>query len=188
MNKLVGEKMKKSIFCFYGILLLLSDFVFASYIPEVERAVPRDSKVNVAIYIPSLLLGVISGDVNFKLSEKITLGPQVSYFSYAKHRGYDLGLSMNYALSGEVFHDRVWLVNPYVAYSYNDLSFDRDENGQVKKGGILAGANLVYQWMWNSGVNLRAGVGAYYSSRKPLLDIGKSHVGGMALFSIGYSF
>jgi hypothetical protein len=180
--------MKKSIFFICSVLLLMSSLVFASYVPEVGRTVPRDSKVNVSVYIPSLLLGVISGDINFKLSDKITLGPQGSYYSYGKHRGYDIGLSMNYALSGDIFGDRVWLLNPYAAYSYSDLSFDVNENGKVKNGGVVTGANLVYQWMWDCGINFRAGVGAYYSSRKPLLDIGKSHIGGTLLFSIGYAF
>lgn len=182
--------MKKELLLLCGVLSFgfVSNQSFASYAPQVERSVPRDSKVNVSIYIPSLLVGVISGDVNFKLSDKITLGPQGSYYSYGDHRGYDIGLSMNYALSGKVFDDRIWLVNPYVSYSYTDLSFDVSEDGKVKKGGVIAGANLVYQWMWNSGVNLRAGVGAYYSSRKPLIHFGDSHFGGMFLFSIGYAF
>ena len=179
----------KNISFICGSLLLMPGLVFASYTPEVERTIPKDPKVNISVYIPSLLVGILSGDINFKLTDKVTLGPQLQYFSYGEHTGgYDVGLSMNYALSGKVFDDRIWLFNPYVAYSYNDLSFDEYEDGKVKKAGIVTGANLVYQWMWNSGVNLRAGVGAYYSSRKPLLDIGGSHIGGMVLFSIGYAF
>lgn len=181
---------KKNIFisCCLLLVLVLPIISFASYVPEVERVVPRDSKVNVQVYIPSLLVGVISGDVNFKLAEKVTLGPQASYYSYGKHRGYDVGLSMNYSLSGDVFNDRIWLINPYVAYTYSDLSYDSFDDEKAKKGGVITGANLVYQWMWNSGINMRAGVGAYYSSKKPLLHIGESHIGGMLLFSIGYAF
>ncbi len=180
--------MKKNIFIACCFLLFLSQVTFASYAIEVDRKVPRDSKVNVQIYVPSLLLGVVSGDINFKLSERVTLGPQASYYSYGGYKGYDVGLSMNYSLSGDVFNDRTWLLNPYVSYTYSDLSYDVLENKKIKKGGIITGANLVYQWMWDCGVNVHLGVGAYYSSKKPLLHIGETHIGGMCLLSIGYAF
>lgn len=171
-----------------SILLLLPSFAFAGYDLEVERSVPRDSKVNVQIYVPSLIVGMISGDINVKLNEKFTLGPQATYFAYGDHRGYELGLTANYALAGDVFDDRTWLVNPYVLYSHSDLSFDGAKDGKVKKGGVVGGLNLVYQWMWNSGVNMRAGIGAYYSTKKILLGIGNSNIGGTLMFSIGYAF
>ncbi|MBU0744321.1 MAG: hypothetical protein KKE11_03000, partial [Gammaproteobacteria bacterium] len=149
--------MKIRIFILCCFLWFLPTFVFASYVPEVDRIVPRDSKVNVQIYIPSLLLGAFSGDVNFKLNDKVTIGPQWSYYSFGEHRGHQLGLTMNYALSDDVFADRVWLLNPYILYIHLDSNFDDTLDKKVKKSGINSGANLVYQWMWNSGVNMRAG-------------------------------
>lgn len=179
--------MKKVISFLLGNLLLLSSAVFANYDTDylAEDTRSCDPKLNVQVYIPSLLFGVFSGDVSVKVSDKLSLGPQMSSFSYGKYKGYSAGLTANYALSGnDVFGDRIWLLNPHIGYAYDNVF----NSNSAKKGAITCGANLVYQWMWESGINTRVGVGINYSSSKPWNSISDSHFGGTALFSLGYAF
>ena len=179
--------MKQNICIWLSGILLTGAACAQTDLPDdfTTKLPASEPKINVQIYIPSLLFGVVSGDVNVKVTDKFSLGPQFNSFSYGRYRGYSAGLTANYALGNhQVFDDRIWLLNPHIGYSYDNV-FDNDAN---KKSAINGGVNLVYQWLWDSGINTKLGVGINCSSNKPWNSISDTHVGAVALFSLGYAF
>ncbi len=168
------------------ILTSASGTALASYTPEINRSFAGENnfKYNVSVLIPQLIVGQAAANFNIKVSDKISVGPSAKYYAYGKYKGYELGADMKIGLGGGVFNDRVWLFNPYAEFVHSDI-----ENSLVKKeNGVQVGANLLYQWMWDSGVNMQAGVGVLYASQTPLIAIGNSHIAATATYTIGYAF
>ena len=151
-----------------------------------------EKQFNVRMFIPGLFIGYLSGAADFKISPAITVGPIGKFFAYGKYTGFAVGAQMNYALNKQkdVFANG-WLFNPFIEYYQSDFDGEKDEaNDYLTTSSAVIGAYLVHQWMWDSGVNVRFGVGMSYSTTKLPLSI---HIAGLNLgpnleLSMGYAF
>lgn len=146
----------------------------------------EEKNVNVDWNIPLSLLGYFSGSVNFKVTPHMTIGPIAGIEAWSSNNTsnsnniWSLGGQVYYALGGEdVMGDHIWLLNPYVEYMHvNDV------------GGASGGLLFMYQWAWNTGMNMQLGVGPAYT-RYTATD-GEEHSGGVFTpafaFNLGFDF
>lgn len=147
-----------------------------------SKALLQNKKMNLRFYIPGLFIGWTGATLDLKVNSALTVGPTLKYFTYGGSTGFEAGVMMNYALNGEVFSSG-WLVSPYAEYYQSNYN-NRKENAS----GVL-GANLMYQWMWDNGINLQLGGGLVYSTLKQPLGIGGSeNIHPNFDFTLGYSF
>ena len=147
-----------------------------------RKALLHEKTVNLRVYVPGLFIGWTGGAIDFKVNPALTLGPTLKYFTYGSSNGYEVGATMNYALNGEVSSSG-WLVNPYAEYYQSNYNHRKENSSGV------FGANLMYQWMWDNGLNLQLGGGLVYTTLKQPLGIGNSeNIHPNFDFTLGYSF
>lgn len=134
----------------------------ASETPSMETEIKSDKSVNVRINPLGLLLGVLSGDVDFSISRKFTVGPSLSYYSASllgtKLTGFGIGARGNYYLSGDAMTDS-FILGPNVGMSLFSISSGTASASTV---GFYMGGIAGYQWVWQSGFNINLGLGANY--------------------------
>jgi len=161
------------------------------YLSQSMSYSPSSSKVvNVRIFVPGLFIGRIGGAIDFKLNNSWSIGPLVRYWTYSwsfwgvsgNYAGLNAGVTMNYALNHNLDNSG-WLVNPYLEYVR-----DNYDDGEDKESGIETGVNFMYQWMWDIGVNIQAGVGAEYSSLDRPFSLGGSKFHPNFEITLGYAF
>jgi hypothetical protein len=147
-----------------------------------HKALIQEKKINLRFYIPGLFIGWTGGALDIKLNPALTLGPTLKYFTYGSYTGFETGLTLNYALNGEVFSSG-WLINPYAEYYQSNYNHRKEQSSSV------LGTNLMYQWMWDNGLNLQLGGGLVYSTLKQPLGIGgNENIHPNLNFTVGYSF
>lgn len=180
--------MKKLAFGLALLSLLAGTSVYAKSetaktLDALNEKARLDSKtLNVRMNIPGLFIGWTGGTVDFKLSPELTLGPIGKYFVYGSNTGFAAGLSMSYALNGQVFSSG-WLVNPYAEY------YQSNYNHRKENASAVIGTNLMYQWIWSNGINLQVGGGLVYSTLKLPMGVGgNDNIHPNADFTIGYAF
>lgn len=130
-----------------------------------QNEVIPDRTINFRVDPLGLLLGTVTGNVDFAITKHITVGPTASYFSASmlgtSLSGFGIGARANIYLSGDAISSG-WLVGPSVGYS----SFGVSAPGlSGSTGGFYVGAVAGYQWVWKNGLNLDVGLGANYYSQ-----------------------
>jgi hypothetical protein len=127
-------------------------------------AAATDRNVNVRVSPLSLAAGLVSSDVDLAVGKKMTVGPTFSMLKastlFTELSGFNIGARVNLNLSGDAMTDS-WLLGPSVAYTSVKVS----ALGESASAGKLAvGALVAYQWVWNSGINVNAGLGGSWYS------------------------
>jgi len=150
---------------------------------------PIGKSVNLRLYVPELFEGYLGGVWDIAISNIMSFGPIVRLFVFGKYSGYAFGLNVNYSLSGDLFSDG-WVLNPYVEYARTNYEQPFDASGvRKKKGTGVVGANMLYEWIWNSGFNVMVGLGLEYArERIPVTSMGKSDFHPTFEFTLGYAF
>jgi len=138
-------------------------------------------KYNLRLSVPGLWVGWTGVALDYKISPAITIGPTGKYFAYGASSGFEAGIQMNYALNGDVL-SRGWLVNTYVQYYQSNYNHKRQNSSSV------VGANLNYQWIWDSGFNLQLGTGLTYTTIKLPVSVSNENIHPNFDFTVGYSF
>lgn len=131
-------------------------------VPQTTEAVPLQHTINVRVNPLGLLIGALSGDVDFAVTKKFTIGPSISYYSATifdtSLTGYGLGARANVYLTGDAMTDS-WILGPGLGLSINSVSSGESKASSV---GFYVGSILGYQWVWTSGLNINLGLGANY--------------------------
>ena len=129
------------------------------------RATEPGKSINVRVNPLGLLLGAISADVDFKISDKFTIGPTMSYYSASilgtKLSGFGIGARGNYYLTGDAMTDS-FILGPQLGMSLFSVS---SGNSKASSTGFYVGAIGGYQWVWQNGFNVNLGLGANYYSQ-----------------------
>ncbi len=150
---------------------------------------PMSKSVNIRVYLPDLFAGYLGGVWDIALSPVMTFGPIVKVFAFGKYSGYAFGLNVNYSLSGDLFQNG-WIINPYAEYAKTNYHQPFNSSGEREKvdTGIF-GTNIMYEWIWKSGLNIMAGVGLEYSNEDvPITMNSDSDVHPSFEVTIGYAF
>ncbi len=159
------------------------------------KPVAQMKRAFINVHIPSLFIGALSGTFDYALNRTWAVGLRGMYFAFggkaALAKAYAFGAEAQYALSHDLGTDG-WLVNPYISYMH--LSATSNLNGQGVSQPVgatsayMIGSNLNYQWMWNSGINVRLGLGVFWLSKKTDFGIGNSNIHPDLNFTLGYAF
>lgn len=127
----------------------------------VSFAITSHAEVNVRTSPLHLLVGIVTADVDFKISDKWSLGPTAAYSS-ADREGFEtvvyaIGLKGNYFFEGTF--NQGWYLSPGIQYVSakvtDDSSFGEIEGNASGLGVALFGG---YFWMWNN-FNIQLGAG-----------------------------
>ena len=147
---------------------------------------------NVRVNPLGLLIGLFNADIDFKVTDTVTVGPQLSYLNWSlgstSVKAYGIGARANFYLSGPVFTDG-WYAAPAVAMAFASAknSTDSASYSAVNVSGLFG-----YQWVWASGFNINLGFGASYSARPSSVDgidiSGLSAVTPAIEFTLGKTF
>jgi len=169
--------------------LLCPLLVFAKsnpYLSEGMSSTPTPHRMaNVKLFVPGIFIGRIGGALEFRLNKSWSIGPTLRYWAAGDFEGLNAGVSASYALNRDLDKNG-WLVNPYMEYVRDNYNSDGDDG--EKETGIETGANLMYQWMWDTGVNIQAGIGIEYSSLERPLSLGDSDFHPNFEITLGYAF
>lgn len=118
-----------------------------------------DFNSNIYVSPLGILFGSINAAYEFRLSDKISLGPMAAFTTRSSGgqsaTGFGLGANMTVYLN-ETFKDS-WFVAPYLLFAYAS-------NSGSSATGISIGTDVGYWWYWANGINLSFGLGAQYIS------------------------
>lgn len=133
---------------------------------QVETQLSQPTKgINVRVNPLGLLLGAISADVDFKIGDKFTIGPSMSYYSASifntKLTGAGIGARGNYYVTGDAMTDS-FILGPQLGMSLFSVS---SGTSKATATGFYVGAIGGYQWVWENGFNVNLGLGANYYSQ-----------------------
>ena len=150
---------------------------------------PTTKSVNLRVFIPQLFVGYFGGVWDIGLSPTLSLGPIVRVFVVGDDEGYDVGLNVNYSLSGNLFKSG-FILNPYVGYYHGNYDQPVNVYGvRPKEGTVVVGIQLMYQWMFDNGFNIMAGLGGEYACEKiPVTMIGNDNFHAHYEVTLGYAF
>lgn len=146
----------------------------------------KDRSTNISINPLGFAFGAFNTNVDFKMSDRFTLGPSVAFTSVtsgvSKATGYGIGANANFYLSNDAFNDS-WIVSVGAEYAYIGID-------NLSASGLGFGATIGYGWFWDSGFNIGLGAGLQYVSldytKIGFIDI--SAVLPRLSFSLGYAF
>ncbi len=159
-----------------------------SPVTDTEETEGDLSGDNVNIYISPLgfVFGVANLAAEFKLAERLSLGPTVSYSKRtsgtSSATAWSFGATMTLYLSDPAMNDS-WFISPFFQYAIAS-------NGNLSASGIATGLDLGYWWFFDSGINIALGAGIQYYS----IDFSSIGIGAISSllpslkFSIGYAF
>jgi len=122
----------------------------------------HDRGMNVRVNPLGLLVGTLSGDFDIKVSDRITIGPSLSYFSasmlFTKLTGFGIGARANIYLTGDAMTSS-WILGPGIGFSAFsvDTGFEKGSSS-----GLYLGTVVGYQWVFGNGLNINLGAGANY--------------------------
>lgn len=169
--------------------------------------------MNVRVNPLAMLIGVVNADIDFGITDGITLGPSLSMLSAksgvsgtgittseTKISAYSIGARANFYFSGVSFTDG-WYFGPSASYlPVSVTETEGTDSYSASMGAFSVSALLGYQWMWET-FNINLGLGAgYYSTSSSVTattSSGKSTTvavpsfSGVAPsleFSLGYAF
>lgn len=170
--------------------------VEATTIEASAEAVP-DRSINVRVNPLGLLVGSLSADVDFAISDKFTIGPTLSYYSATLFTttlsGFGIGARGNWYLSGNAMTDS-WILGPQLGMSLFSISSGASKASST---GFYFGGIGGYQWVWKSGFNINLGLGANYytqagsaqaSDGTTLTVPGFSGIGPTGELTVGWAF
>lgn len=181
--------MKKILIILALSFALISSASFAGS-AEVKKAdlEPHDKWVNLRVFMPGLFVGYVGGVWDIAVSKSITVGPILHVFLYGKYDGYDFGLNMNYAFSGDIFKNG-FILNPYIEYFNANYRQPLNQFGvRPRSDTVLTGLNLLYQFIWDNGFNIMLGLGVQYADQKIPNMIGGGNFHGHYEVTFGYAF
>lgn len=175
------------------LLLIFSLYINTSYSQEnteekKEVATPqKDEKekidwssakmYNVRVSPLGLLLGQISGTLDFKVRSDLTVGPSLSLFSLTvgstSVSSFSFGGEAVYAPNGDIGKDG-WIASAHASYG----SFSMEEtyssvNYEASVGILSIGGLYGYQWMWES-FNIQTGAGLSFYSADGTIELESS--------------
>lgn len=154
--------------------------------PTYPSSDPSDQLYNIRINPLGLLLGEIGADIDFGISESVTLGPSVSYLkaSATDDSGNSVtataaafGLRANFYLSNKRFHDG-WYLAPsayYIPLTVSDTISGSSYSATLHM--LEVEALCGYQWVWKNGFNMTLGAGVGYYSASSSVTITNSSGG-----------
>ncbi|MCB0405150.1 MAG: DUF3575 domain-containing protein [Bdellovibrionales bacterium] len=153
--------MKRSnLYFVLGVVVMLG--VARGYAMESEGGGAKG--VNIRVNPLGLVLGSLSGDVDFRVSDKVTLGPSIGYlaanFLFAELTGVGIGVRANYYLTGDAMNTG-WYVGPSAGLSIVSV---RALGSQGSQAGMYIGSVIGRQWVWENGLNVNLALGASWYS------------------------
>lgn len=179
---------------FIYLLLFVTSFSSAAFAGSAkykihDMPVSHDMSVNLRVFVPPVFVGYFGGVWDIAISKNVSFGPILHVFIGGKYDGYDVGLNMNYALSGNLFKNG-FILNPYLGYYNGNYKQPLDKfSSRPKVDTAFAGLNLLYQFIWKNGFNIMLGMGLEYASEEiPVNQIGNGDFHGRYELTIGYAF
>lgn len=158
----------------YGVLCaaLLAAGSVRAEVGKNESPLPMDLKTGNLRVAPAVLFGNGSLSYDMAVSEKMTVGPTLGRRSASLKvfdvgtdlTSYTVGVTARYHLSGPRFMDG-WVMSGNLSYLPSSMSYStgfKEYSGSLS--GIGVSADIGYQWMWKSGLNLSLGAGLAFSS------------------------
>lgn len=186
---------------------LIAVSVFLSMLMAVPSFAAGDKSVNVWVNPLGLIIGWMSGGVDFKISDSLTIGPQGAYFSASssttvlsvtqefKTKYTAIGAQARYYFSGNAISDG-WMLTPF--FQYVPLSYSITMAGVTQSTTATAlqfGSLIGYNWVWDGGFNMALGLGGAYGTGSKTVTVGGTTQNGSASglgasfeFAIGYAF
>ena len=129
---------------------------------ETPLKLETTSRPSVKLSIEGLdmIFGYIGGSAEFAVSQNITVGPYISYYSLSSsnetqrsnYTTLSLGAISTIALGHSNFSSG-WITQPFI------FRTTRNASGASFFDTLAWGANFGYTWFWESGVNLTTGLG-----------------------------
>jgi hypothetical protein len=125
------------------------------------------NSVNVRINPLAALFGMLNAEIDFKMSDSLTVGPSLSYWSISlgdvSFSAYSLGVRANYYFGGGALDTDGWYLGPYAAFASMTVEEDLlGDNFSASASGFGLGAMIGHQWMWETfNINLGLGFGYY---------------------------
>lgn len=146
---------------------------------------------NVRFSIPQAVVGILGASLTYRLSDEFAVGPvfKTLYWTKSLSGGF-YGAEAAYALSGHLFMPG-WQINPFIHYWHYKDTDDQNPGDSIKKGYMVAGSKLTYQWIMTSGFNIQAGLGALVTQYKMPIGSNAWAQDGLVLFpalTIGWAF
>lgn len=164
---------------------------------HMTEEVAQTKFLNVRVNPLGLALGSLSGEADFRIGDKFTIGPSLSHFSanffFTELTGWGIGARSNYYVTGSVFQDS-WIVGTSVGLSTTKVRFGTEEASNI--GGFV-NALIGYQFVFKSGLNLQLALGgSWYSQDSEMtteqgtvIDVPFYHgIKPAAEFTVGYLF
>ena len=141
-----------------------------------EETTPKKEKIdwssaklyNIRVSPLGLLLGQISGTLDFKLRSDLTIGPSLSLFSLTAGdtsiSSFAFGGEAVYATNGDINKDG-WIGSGSLSYGSFSMEQTYSSTAYEASVGILSLSALYgYQWMWDK-FNIQTGAGfSFYSA------------------------
>lgn len=131
----------------------------------------EEKTMNIRVNPLAIVFGVINADADFRVGEKMTIGPSLSFATSSagtiKATGFGASARMNYYLTGDAISDS-WYVSPDVGLLFLSVSDGGANSGSATA--FVGGATAGYHWVWGSGFNLMLGFGAgFYTAPKTVV-------------------
>lgn len=145
-----------------------------------------DRTMNISVNPLGMAFGAVNANVDFKLSDRFTLGPSVAFTSVSSGgtsaTGISLGANANLYLSNKAFQDS-WILSAGADYASASA-------GSLSASGLSIGSTIGYGWFWDSGFNIGLGAGIQYISLD-YTKLGLTSISGVLpriSFTLGYAF
>jgi hypothetical protein len=164
---------------------------------HMTEEVAQTKFLNVRVNPLGLALGSLSGEADFRIGDKFTIGPSLSHFSanffFTELTGWGIGARSNYYLTGSVFQDS-WIVGTSVGLSTTKVRLGNEEASNI---GAFVHALIGYQFVFKSGLNLQLALGGSWFSQDSemttdqgtVVDVPFYHgIKPAAEFTVGYLF
>jgi hypothetical protein len=168
-----------------GVLTsLICSTSFADLVSTVDETSPNSAQktaqefatgknINITYNIFSTLIGTLAGSVEYKISKPVSLGVTGAYMfnDYVNDdsntntgglKYYSIGAFATFAFNKNVMATG-WLIQPTVEYADVSYTDNTQINPNVDLNGVSIEAPFIYQWMWDSGFNMRLGLGPAYT-------------------------
>jgi len=135
---------------------------------SVNEIYASEKSVNVRSNPLGITRGVYNLNIDFKVSDQITVGPLLEYLNYDSYTtGFGVGAISNIYLSDNVFNDS-WVIQPFVGMAFLNMDLIIT-NASVN--GLVFGGLFGYRWHWDGGFNLGLGLGAEIASYSATINI-----------------
>ncbi len=151
----------------------------------VYASTANPHSVNLRMDPVSLLGGVANVDLDFRLSNTITLGPTLEYLNNSvgtvTYSAYSVGVRMNFYPGGEALAESGWYIGP--SLKYVSAKAEVGSKTASLSGGALTTVGG-YHWMWDS-FNMMLGGGFVATSFPNKVTVKDSANGSTEEVSVG---